>query len=779
MAEGGIGSWDDGLLFSDDDLFSEGPGGNIGHRQHLQPFRFEASTPSPSQGHGNGGYRNRNSSASLPPTELLDNATGEEKESRLEDNSVASEMPSSLSGSEITDCPICLDTLERPKALPCLHTFCFDCLGSFIEEKATKSGFLLPIRSFPCPICRRDSSPIDPTKPHTDWSNQFPTNNIMLELIRIGRLPEYPIHNAKQSNKPKSKSKGKAKPPENKYCRNCQIFNRKTVKANLHCEQCSVNLCETCDSVLHLHAPDHTRVYVDAEQSELKIELSPLVTVDQRHFYHSRLVCRRHGGKFDCFCMSHKVPICVDCMKEEHSTCDGVHTFREYSRILKRERSELKTTIKNSLSAMEAMLGLFKQHIHAMSDDRESSVEHIRDMRNDINNHLDEMEKELKDQVLEVSKGEEQVLLSVAERCENVNDGLNRSLVRLNAALQDGDDQKIISAALFCHAQIQQCVTVVKEISGFHSLSRLSVLINPLLTAALDLDTFGETNFVREKTDLPSSVRKLLPFNVRSAREILRYNVRTREDRFPCGITSALYLPNNQVILIDFPNKAVKLFSDYGHLVMQVRLSSGPWDICSVDDLTFAVTLPFEQIIVFIQRDPMTSALIRIRDIRVKKCCYGITLFRGGLVISCPSECKVTLFNVLEIGNKCQLTQFCKLPLPCWQLVTNNFQREVISTHDTENGGILKVSSLDKFSEKAFGPNLVKGLRGCDVDKEGNVYICGRKTRNIVQVSPSSGSRVLLTLAHGLKEPSTIAVREDKFLVAEVASSDVGIYELF
>ncbi|XP_060068022.1 uncharacterized protein LOC132548217 [Ylistrum balloti] len=790
MAEEGlIPSWDDGSNISDDDLFSDGPSSNIRHRRHLQAFQVDFHDPlqvhRQRNAHEN---RFRGSSILSPPNtntsswdrHLEQEPPRSQNQATPEDGASASDAWLNIS-SELTDCPICLETLERPKALPCLHTFCYDCLESFIKEKAERH-LMLPFKSFPCPICRRDTSPLDPTKPYKDWTHQFPTNNIMLQLIEIGKSPQNPKVSAMESHKPKSVPQKKRKTPENKYCGNCQIFNRKTVSADLRCEQCSVNLCEACDSALHLNAPDHTRIYVGVGHSEIQVELSPVTNIDPREFDTSRLECRRHGGMFEFFCMLHKCPVCEHCMKEEHLTCEGVHKFREYSRMLQTGRSGLKASLKDGTLAMETLVSLFKQRVSAMYADRDSSLEHICELRNDINHHLDEMETNLNEQISKVSKNEEHALSEVSKQCEIVNNGLNRSLVRLNAAIQDGDDKRIMSAALFCHFQIKQCADVVKEISGFHSVPRLSVQMNPLLTAMFDIDSFGETDFVREKTDLPSSVRKLLPLNSRSAREILRFNVRTHEDQFTCGITSALYLPNNQVILVDFPNKAVKLFSDYGHLVHQIRLQDGPWDICSIDGDTFAITLPFKQMIAFIERDPRTSALFRNdnKSIKLKMCCYGITSFRGGIVISCPTERKVTLFKVLRVGKHShQLERFCKLPISCWQLVASNARREVISTHDAENGGILRISSLDRFSKETLGPQLAKGLRGCGVDKEGNVYICGRKSSNIIQVSLSTGSRVLLTSVHGLKEPSTIAVQEDKFLLAEVANNQVAIYEMF
>lgn len=778
MAEGGL-YWDDGPNINDDDLFSEGPVDSITSRPLLQAFRPDDNDPLSQR------QRNEQDNHFRIATSLFDtnssnlNTIPGQNEFKLDDGGSQTEE-TNLDTSDITDCPICLDTLERPKALPCLHTFCHDCLDSFISERSSNSARRPPLRSFPCPICRRDSSPPDPSKHHKDWSDQFPTNNVMLELIRIGKTQHNPTHKIDPTIKRKSKVDGKTKHPENKYCGNCQTFCRKTVKANLRCEQCSVNLCEACDSVLHSHGTDHTRVLVDACHSESQIKLPPFKNVEPRDFYPSRLVCRQHGLAFECFCVIHKCCVCINCMKDEHAKCDGVHTFKEYSRILKRGNSELKPAVKDSLSAMDTLAVLFKRHKTLVSADREAILRDIGEVRDGINNQLDVLERSLKDQVSNVSGNEGRLLDTVIVRCESLNEDLNQALQLLNTALHDGDDKRVISAALFCHVQIQQSVAVVKEISGIHSVPRLSINISPFLTSLLDLDSFGETNFVREKTKLPQSVRKILPLNSRTVHEILRFNARTYLDCSVCGITSALYLPNNEVILVDFANKAVKLFTDYGHLIHQTELTYRPWDICSVGDDTFAVTIPYKQKIIFLKRAPQPNVFIRLygMEMDLKTCCYGITFYRGGLVVSCPTDKKTTLFDVTKDGTKGQLKQFCKLPLPCWQLVTNNVQREVIGTHDVDNGGLVRVSAFSKFSEESFGPHLAKSLRGCDVDREGNVYLCGRQSKNIVQVSPSSGSRVLLTAVNGLKEPSTIAVYEDKFLVADVASNEIGIYEM-
>ncbi|XP_066294838.1 tripartite motif-containing protein 2-like [Branchiostoma lanceolatum] len=54
---------------------------------------------------------------------------------------------------EMIVCNICFETYNRPKVLPCLHTFCMDCLARLTASKTAKS----PKGKLTCPMCREET----------------------------------------------------------------------------------------------------------------------------------------------------------------------------------------------------------------------------------------------------------------------------------------------------------------------------------------------------------------------------------------------------------------------------------------------------------------------------------------------------------------------------------------------------------------------------------------------------------------------------------------------
>ena len=113
---------------------------------------------------------------------------------------------------EIVTCPICLVDLQDPRSLPCLHSFCFECLQAHYEDK-------YPGDDVSCPVCRKDFQ-----IPQGGLGN-LPPNFFLQDLIEAKDL--------------------KSKKPETA----CDEHPDRRLE--MYCFDCSVNICVKCFTASH------------------------------------------------------------------------------------------------------------------------------------------------------------------------------------------------------------------------------------------------------------------------------------------------------------------------------------------------------------------------------------------------------------------------------------------------------------------------------------------------------------------------------------------------
>ncbi|XP_052823696.1 uncharacterized protein LOC128247800 [Octopus bimaculoides] len=83
----------------------------------------------------------------------------------------------------IFECYLCGVIVTKPKALPCLHSFCVECLSIYISANAIDAT-----KTFPCPQCLRNIKPKDTSKPIQEWAALFPDNIFLLNLLNNSKI---------------------------------------------------------------------------------------------------------------------------------------------------------------------------------------------------------------------------------------------------------------------------------------------------------------------------------------------------------------------------------------------------------------------------------------------------------------------------------------------------------------------------------------------------------------------------------------------------------------
>ena len=105
------------------------------------------------------------------------------------------------------ECPLCLDIVKNPKTLPCLHSFCLECLDKLGNFARTQLQTTIK-----CPICQT-SFPI----PDTDTFANLPSSFHLNRLVDVLALQD----SSEQTQKCNSSDENN---PVTSYCFVCQTF---------------------------------------------------------------------------------------------------------------------------------------------------------------------------------------------------------------------------------------------------------------------------------------------------------------------------------------------------------------------------------------------------------------------------------------------------------------------------------------------------------------------------------------------------------------------------
>ncbi|KAK3083775.1 hypothetical protein FSP39_002980 [Pinctada imbricata] len=221
-------------------------------------------------------------------------------------------------------CPICLESLKTPRSLPCLHTFCEDCLQTFITAAAGKN-----IDDVACPVCRKQIMAPEPGLPRDKWAKAFPLNYY---------LSTYLV----QQDASDLKS-------EIENCKACKRSSNLLTPADHYCKNCGETICDACKQL-------HKNFQI----------MSNHVIVTLEHFRNNPSIpekdeiCPYHPGKvIEVYCLDHSKMCCSVCFATNHRHCKDVKSIEECAEDLSEDVLKLISTKLESL--LESVEGEIKE----------------------------------------------------------------------------------------------------------------------------------------------------------------------------------------------------------------------------------------------------------------------------------------------------------------------------------------------------------------------------------------------------------------------------------
>ena len=320
--------------------------------------------------------------------------------------------------SKEAECPLCLETVNNPKTLPCLHSFCLECLDK--HAGFARRQLQATIK---CPVCQTSFQ-----IPEGDSFKNLPTSYHLNRLVDVLALKD----GGAQAQK----------------CGSCDENNT----ASSYCFVCQSFLCTPCFEA-------HQRL--KATRGHRNVVIEKLQVQDVEDLIHRPVMCSQQyheNQPLEFYCEECKVPICHKCSVVSHNR----HTMTDTQKAAQVQKMQMK----DALDKVKAETVVYEKKVRKQTELMDKNKKEIMscekkmtDLVEDLIRDLREHERIMKTKFAEIYEAQQKHHATQLENFELV-------LTQLKSCVERGETivQRNISAEILQTNQaiVKRCEELLK-----------------------------------------------------------------------------------------------------------------------------------------------------------------------------------------------------------------------------------------------------------------------------------------------------------------------------
>ena len=303
--------------------------------------------------------------------------------------------------------------------LPCLHTFCLQCLEKELESQSTLH----------CPTCKEKVKL--PLSGVSDFPQDLSKAN-KAEIVRISKKVE----------------------DANKHCEACGRSDD-SGRAVAFCNQCNEFLCKTCKD-LHgkrRNTADHNLVTATAGEKCCKTNEGNMAS----KFPQQKMPCLLHNGySLEVYCKQCEKLICKNCMDFEH------YDHRKECNLLEKVAEQEMESLCSSLGYCNAAIGSLDKSIDQCKQTMQKVETRKKQVDATINSSLDEVRTALLAQNEEIRLRKKTGLEAQVQEFQRIRDGLSHASSVITATQSHSPAEQLSTKK----ALSQRAAKLKKEFAG-------------------------------------------------------------------------------------------------------------------------------------------------------------------------------------------------------------------------------------------------------------------------------------------------------------------------
>ncbi|XP_056304676.1 tripartite motif-containing protein 16-like [Danio aesculapii] len=270
-------------------------------------------------------------------------------------------------------CPVCLDLLKDPVAIPCGHSYCKSCITGCWDQEDEK-------RVYSCPQCRETFSP----RP------ALAKNTILAEMVEKLK---------------------KTKPPADCYAGDgdvqCDVCTERKCKAIKSCLVCLDSYCQT-------HFERHEEF--NSRKPHKMIDATKRL---------QDMICHKHEKELEMYCITEQQCICVICKENEHKNHKVVTIAAERTekqKVLKETQVKLQQRVQKKQKDLQWL----RETVDSQKRSAQTAVEDTERIFTEIIRSIERLCSELTQMIRDQQKTAVSEAEGLMERLEQEIDVLRR-----------------------------------------------------------------------------------------------------------------------------------------------------------------------------------------------------------------------------------------------------------------------------------------------------------------------------------------------------------------
>ncbi len=542
------------------------------------------------------------------------------------------------------------------------------------------------------------------------------------------------------------------------FCGMCDIRHI-SKPSEVWCPQCEEGICTEClehHSLVKL-SRNHTTIPI-AEYQKLP---SYVLEINE--------LCNEHQEKFNLYCKEHDFPCCRICMLENHKDCKEVTVLEHIIKNVK--TSNMFNEIEQLIDELIETIGKIRQNretnTSAVKEQKILVENEIQELRTKIDKHLDKLQeslmKELTEAEKQVTKETRELLVSLDEKQTKLTE-YQTNIVNIKKYASDLQTYLAVKQ-IEKDAETQDRFLQSLVNSDSLNQTKLSYKIDSgMKTIATSIQMFGEVvveskpcelTFVRKKEKqaqiLLADLSPTISFD--NIQLKLKQKIKTKGKI----IRGCSFLPGGRMVLSCYDNDIVSFINKEGVNLFKIdkdETGSSTYDTVYIrDNNSVAVSSGWGN-----------NRCITIIDIESQKVVTTISMdtliigmaVRGTAIYYCAREKGLKMLNLSDKSVsdiiKSVMSDVYYLATSGDKLYYSNYNTGTVTCCD------LHGATQWEFKDKC----ILQCPRGITVDNDGNVYVVGCYSNNVVVISPDGKRhRQLLSSKDGLVKPGVLDY--DKF----------------